>query len=50
MRFHFEAYYFVFFVVLFLCFILDLIFFPVIGSFQDVSGWNLPNSRGYFDS
>ena len=28
-----------FFVVLFLCFILDLIFFPVICSFQDVSGW-----------
>ncbi len=35
------AYFFVFFVVLFLCFILDLIFFHVICSFQDVSGWKL---------
>lgn len=35
------AYFFVFFVVLFLCFILDLIFFPVISSFQHVSGWKL---------
>jgi hypothetical protein len=33
--------FFAFFVVLFLCFILDLIFFPVICSFQDVSGWKL---------
>jgi len=33
--------FFVFFVVLFLCSILDLIFFPVICSFQDVSGWKL---------
>jgi len=33
--------FFAFFVVLFLCFILDLIFFPVISSFQDVSGWKL---------
>ncbi len=33
--------FFAFFVVLFLCFILDLIFFPVIGSFQDVSAWKL---------
>jgi len=32
---------FAFFVVLFLCFIVDLIFFPVICSFQDVSGWKL---------
>jgi hypothetical protein len=32
---------FAFFVVLFLCFILDRIFFPVICSFQDVSGWKL---------
>ncbi|MGB2845378.1 MAG: hypothetical protein WBC02_11030, partial [Candidatus Aminicenantaceae bacterium] len=32
---------FAFFIVLFLCFILDLIFFPVISSFQDVSGWKL---------
>jgi hypothetical protein len=30
-----------FFAVLFLCFILDLIFFPVISSFQDVNGWKL---------
>jgi hypothetical protein len=30
-----------FFVVLFLCVILDLIFFPVICSFQDVSEWKL---------
>jgi len=35
------AYFFAFFVVLFLCLILDLIFFPVICSFQDVSGWKL---------
>ena len=33
--------FFAFFVVLFLCFILNLIFFPVISSFQDVSGWKL---------
>ena len=33
--------FFAFFVVLFLCFILDLIFFPVISSFQDVSVWKL---------
>jgi len=33
--------FFAFFVVLFLCFILDLIFFPVISSFQDISGWKL---------
>jgi len=33
--------FFVSFVVLFLCFILDLIFFPVISSFQDVGGWKL---------
>ncbi|MFW6129505.1 MAG: hypothetical protein ACOC6P_04590, partial [Candidatus Aminicenantaceae bacterium] len=33
--------FFAFFVVLFLCFILDLIFFPVICSFQDVSWWKL---------
>jgi hypothetical protein len=33
--------FFAFFVVLFLCFILDLIFFPVICLFQDVSGWKL---------
>ena len=33
--------FFAFFVVLFLCFILDLIFFPVICSFQDVSEWKL---------
>ena len=33
--------FFAFFVVLFLCFILDLIFFPVICSFEDVSGWKL---------
>jgi hypothetical protein len=33
--------FFVFFVVLFLCFILDLIFFLVICSFQDVGGWKL---------
>jgi hypothetical protein len=33
--------FFAFFVVLFLCFILDLIFFPVICSFQDVNGWKL---------
>ena len=32
---------FAFFVVLFLCFIVDFIFFPVICSFQDVSGWKL---------
>jgi hypothetical protein len=30
-----------FFVVLFLCFILDFIFFPVICSFKGVSGWKL---------
>ena len=35
------ASFFSFFVVLSLCFILDLIFFPVICSFQDVSGWKL---------
>ncbi len=33
--------FFVSFVVSFLCFILDLIFFPVISSFQDVGGWKL---------
>jgi hypothetical protein len=33
--------FFAFFVVLFLCLILDLIFFPVIRSLQDVSGWKL---------
>ena len=33
--------FFAFFVVLFLCFILDLIFFPVICSSQDVSGWKV---------
>jgi hypothetical protein len=33
--------FFAFFVVLSLCFIPDLIFFPVIFSFQDVSGWKL---------
>ncbi len=33
--------FFAFFVVLFLCLILDRIFFPVICSFQDVSGWKL---------
>ncbi len=33
--------FFAFFVVLFLCFILDLISFPVICSFQDVSGRKL---------
>ncbi len=33
--------FFAFFVVSFLCFILDLIFLPVIGLFQDVSGWKL---------
>ena len=35
------AYFFAFFVVLFPCFILDLIFFHVISSFQDVGGWKL---------
>jgi hypothetical protein len=29
------------FVVLFLCLILDLTFFPVINSSQDISGWKL---------
>ena len=38
---YFEAYFFAFFVVLFLRFILDLIFFPVICSLQDVSAWKL---------
>ncbi len=38
---YFIADFFTFFVVLFLCFILDLIFFPVICSFQGVSGWKL---------
>jgi len=33
--------FFAFFVVLFLCLILDLIFFSVIRSLQDVSGWKL---------
>ena len=33
--------FFAFFIVLFLCLILDLIFSPVICSFQDVSGWKL---------
>ena len=33
--------FFAFFVVLFLCFVLDRIFFQVIYSFQDVSGWKL---------
>jgi len=33
--------FFSFFVVLFLCFILDLIFFPVICSFQHVIEWKL---------
>ncbi len=33
--------FFAFFVVEFLCVILDFIFFPVICSFQDVSGWKL---------
>jgi len=31
--------FFAFFAVLIVCFILDLIFFPMICSFQDVSGW-----------
>jgi len=33
--------FFAFSVVLFLCFILDLIFFPVICSFQDVKEWKV---------
>jgi hypothetical protein len=38
---YFEAYFFAFFVLLFLGFILDLIFFAVTSSFQDVSGWKM---------
>ncbi|MGB2845058.1 MAG: hypothetical protein WBC02_09410, partial [Candidatus Aminicenantaceae bacterium] len=38
---YFMADFFDSFVVLFLCFILDLIFFPVISSFQDVGRWKL---------
>jgi len=38
---NFEAYFFAFFVVLFLRLILDLIFSPMICSFQDVSEWKL---------
>jgi len=33
--------FFAFFVVLFLCVIVDFIFFPVICLFQDVSAWKL---------
>jgi hypothetical protein len=36
---YFEAYFFALSVVLFLCFIVDLIFSPVIHLFQDFRGW-----------